>query len=390
MITKRSLILFLVTAVTLVTLVGCFFGNGIEYSDGGITDGGFEGDALGLWHSEATEGSVTLDNSDSYKGKQSLKIGAEGAYTATVSQHIKGLRPGYYYLEAYVKNAGDQDFCYVYGKGGECAAEKAGLSTKDVITSINGKIVNTVSEVIDCIEGCGGNKVNLEVIRDGEMKTISFLPEKDESGIYRAGIWVRDSTAGLGTVTLVNAKTGEFWGLGHGICDSDTGVLMPLLRGSVYDISVVSVRKGKAGAPGELKGYFSSSLSGILMKNTAAGVYGRFSEWDSSACIPMPLASRQEVKEGDATIYCTLTNGKVTEYSIRIVKITSPKGDAKNFIIEVTDSRLLEETGGIVQGMSGSTIIQNGKIVGAVTHVMVNDPTRGYGIFIENMLKATA
>ena len=117
MITKRSLILFLVTAVTLVTLVGCFFGNGIEYSDGGITDGGFEGDALGLWHSEATEGSVTLDNSDSYKGKQSLKIGAEGAYTATVSQHIKGLRPGYYYLEAYVKNAGDQDFCYVYGNG---------------------------------------------------------------------------------------------------------------------------------------------------------------------------------------------------------------------------------------------------------------------------------
>ena len=276
------------------------------------------------------------------------------------------------------------------GKSGECPAEKAGLSTKDVIEKINGKNVNTVAEVIACIEGCGGNKVTLEVKRDGETKTISFLPEKDESGIYRAGIWVRDSTAGLGTVTLVNAKTGEFWGLGHGICDSDTGVLMPLLRGNVYDISVVSVRKGKVGAPGELKGYFDSDLSGILMKNTAAGVYGRFSEYDAALLTPMPLADREEVKEGDATICCTLTNGVITEYTIRIVKITNPKGDAKNFIIEVTDPRLLEETGGIVQGLSGSTIIQNGKIVGAVTHVMVNDPTRGYGIFIENMLNATA
>ena len=275
-------------------------------------------------------------------------------------------------------------------KGGECPAEKAGLSTKDVIESINGKSVNTVAEVIGCIEGCGGNKVTLEVLRDGARKTVSFLPEKDESGVYRAGIWVRDSTAGIGTVTLVNPKNGEFWGLGHGICDSDTGVLMPLLRGNVYDISVVSVRKGKAGAPGELKGYFDSALSGILMKNTATGVYGRFSEVDAASLMkPMPLAERQEVKEGDATIFCTLTNGKVSEYTIRIVKITSPKGNAKNFIIEVTDPRLLEETGGIVQGMSGSTIIQNGKIVGAVTHVMVNDPTRGYGIFIENMLNAT-
>ena len=275
-------------------------------------------------------------------------------------------------------------------KGAECPAEKAGLSTKDVIETINGKRVNTVAEVIACIEGCGGNPVTLEVMREGERKTISFLPEKDESGVYRAGIWVRDSTAGLGTVTLVNAKTGEFWGLGHGICDSDTGVLMPLLRGNVYDISVVSVRKGKVGAPGELKGYFSSSLSGILLKNTTAGVYGRFSEYEASSLTPMPLAAREEVKEGDATIYCTLTNGAITEYSIRIVKITNAKGSAKNFIIEVTDPRLLEETGGIVQGMSGSTIIQNGKIVGAVTHVMVNDPTRGYGIFIENMLNATA
>ena len=276
-------------------------------------------------------------------------------------------------------------------KGGECPAEKAGLSTKDVIESVNGKSVNTVADVIGCIEGCGGKQVTLDVVRDGERKTISFIPEKDETGVYRAGIWVRDSTAGIGTVTLVNPKNGEFWGLGHGICDTDTGVLMPLLRGNVYDISVVSVRKGKAGAPGELKGYFESSLSGILMKNTATGVYGRFSELDTASLMkPMPLADRQEVKEGDATIYCTLTNSVVTEYTIRIVKITSPKGDAKNFIIEVTDPRLLEETGGIVQGMSGSTIIQNGKIVGAVTHVMVNDPTRGYGIFIENMLKTTA
>ena len=276
-------------------------------------------------------------------------------------------------------------------KGVACPAEAAGLATKDVIERINGKEVNTVAEVIGCIENCGGNPVTLDVSRGGEKRTITFSPIKDDSGIYRAGIWVRDSTAGLGTVSLINPKNGEFWGLGHGICDSDTGVLMPLLRGSVYDISVVSIRKGKAGAPGELKGYFSSALSGILMKNTAAGVYGRFCDLDaSSLASPMPLADKKEVKEGSASLYCTLTDGVVTEYSIRIVKITSPNGDAKNFVIEVTDPRLLEATGGIVQGMSGSTIIQNGKIVGAVTHVMVNDPTRGYGIFIENMLKATA
>ncbi len=272
--------------------------------------------------------------------------------------------------------------------GGSSPAEEAGLHTKDIIEKINGRAVNTAAEVISYIEGCGGKTVTLTVNRDGKEKEIAFLPRLDADGLYKAGIWVRDSTAGIGTVTVVNPETGSFVGLGHGICDSDTGVLMPLLRGSVYDISVAAVRKGKAGAPGELKGYFSPSLTGILFSNTLAGVSGRFSQIDRTKLqSPMPVGKREEVHEGKASILCTLTNGIVTEYSVRIVKITDPDGEAKNFIIEVDDPRLLEETGGIVQGMSGSPVLQDGKIVGAVTHVMVNEPTRGYGIFIDNMLK---
>ena len=271
--------------------------------------------------------------------------------------------------------------------GGESAAKRAGLCLKDIIERIDGKAVNTAAEVTSLIESCGGRAVTLQVLRGEDTLQLTFTPERDSGGCYKAGMWVRDSTAGIGTVTLVRKNDLAFLGLGHGICDGDTGALMPLLKGNVYDIDVVAVRKGKTGAPGELKGYFSDRLKGLLLKNTACGVLGRFSEYDGEALPePMPLARRSEVRVGDASIFCTLSDGVRREYGINIVKITSPDGDTKNFLIEVDDPALLELTGGIVQGMSGSPIIQNGKIVGAVTHVTVSDPTRGYGIFIDNMI----
>ncbi len=274
-------------------------------------------------------------------------------------------------------------------QGGQSPAEEAGLHTKDIIIGINGKTVNTAAEVISYIEGCKGKPVELTVLRGEEECDITVTPKIDgDDGVYKAGIWVRDSTAGIGTVTVIDPETGRFAGLGHAICDSDTGIVMPLRKGSVYDISIASVRKGKAGAPGELKGYFSSSVSGVLFNNTEAGVSGKFSKLDKNRLSePLPIASRNEVEVGEAYIYSTLEGSNIGKYRVEIKKITDPVGKSKNFIIEVTDSTLLEITGGIVQGMSGSPIIQNGKIIGAVTHVMVNEPTRGYGIFIDNMLE---
>ena len=276
-------------------------------------------------------------------------------------------------------------------QGGTSPAEEAGVAMGDVILAVNGRELNSAAEFIAAIEASGGNPVSLRLVRQGETLTLPVTPLKDkEQGSYKAGLWVRDSTAGIGTVTMYDPESGCFVGLGHGICDSDTGIVMPMRTGEVYPVSVVSVRKGQAGAPGELKGFFGSASCGSLSENTACGVSGRLS--DPEALMPgtvpeaLPLAEREEVKVGEASILCTLTDNRVEEYDIAIRKISDADGETKNFVIEVTDPRLLTETGGIVQGMSGSPILQNGKIVGAVTHVMVNDPTKGYGIFIDNMV----
>lgn len=270
--------------------------------------------------------------------------------------------------------------------GEKSPAELAGIRRGDVIAAVDGQSVNTASELVATIERSSGKTLSVTLTRDGKTEKKHLTAKPDTEGKYRAGLRVRDGTAGIGTVTAIDPATMTFVGLGHGICDGDTGVLMPLRQGKIYDVSISSIRKGVEGAPGEIQGYFSSSECGVLLKNTRFGVTGRMSGRCFNDIQPVSVASRDEITLGKATVICTLDGSDRQEYEIRIVKISSPDGEDKNFVIEVTDEALLSKTGGIVQGMSGSPIMQNGRLIGAVTHVMVNEPTKGYGIFIENML----
>ncbi len=269
-------------------------------------------------------------------------------------------------------------------QGQQNPAYDAGIRQKDIILSVNQKDVNTVAEVTNAIAESNGAPIQFTVLRDNQTQTISVRPVRDREGQYRCGLWIRDHTAGIGTVTFILPQTKTFAGLGHGICDGDTGELMPLLRGTVSDVSITGIVKGSVGHPGELKGYFQGVKIGSLLGNTKEGVFGVLSDVDTTRPL-VPIATAQEVHAGDATLFCTLQDGTIKGYSIQISKIKTGTS-TKNFVVEVTDSALLEATGGIVQGMSGSPILQDGKLIGAVTHVLINDPQKGYGIFIENML----
>lgn len=268
-------------------------------------------------------------------------------------------------------------------------AYDAGIRIKDIILSVNGKDINSADEFIAAIEGSGGNPVDIKYKRGEEEFNTKITPSISSSdGKYKTGMWVRDSTAGIGTVTFINPKNNAFGGLGHGICDVDTGELMPLMRGVVVDVSISGITKGISGSPGELKGYFSSGKTGSLIGNRNSGVYGLLIQPPSNIPEggPLPIALSNDIKEGKAYIWCTIDTGNPQKYSVEINNIKRGSADNKCFVVTVTDPVLLEKTGGIVQGMSGSPIIQDGRIIGAVTHVLINDPTRGYGIFIENML----
>ncbi len=272
--------------------------------------------------------------------------------------------------------------------GKKTPASDGGIKVNDIITAINGKRVNTVDEVSTAIEQSGGSTVSLDIARDGQQIKIDITPVLSiTDNMYKAGVWLRDSTAGIGTVTFISPQNNAFAGLGHGICDVDTGEIMPLRKGIVVDVTIKGVTKGQIGNPGELNGYFSPGRIGSLIGNTMCGVYGMLSkDIDTSHSEALNIGLKDELKLGNAEIYCTVGD-KIDKYSAEIVKIGNKNAEQKNFVIKITDKRLLDATGGIVQGMSGSPIIQNNKLVGAVTHVLVNDPTKGYGIFIENMLK---
>lgn len=284
------------------------------------------------------------------------------------------------------------------GSGTANPAREAGIRVKDIIKKINGSAVNDVSDVTHAIEESGGAPIVFTVLRGSspaetlEITVTPIYSESDHS--YRTGLWVRSSTAGIGTVTFINESNCSFAGLGHGICDVDTGMLLPLGYGSVVDVTISGVNRGVTGSPGELQGYFTTGAkSGVLLGNCEAGVYGVLAELpktlgNSEYSSPLPIALRDEVVEGDAYILCTVTDDNtVGKYSVKLSKLDR-SAELKNFVVTVTDPELLSLTGGIVQGMSGSPIIQNGRIIGAVTHVLINDPTRGYGILIENMLKS--
>ena len=267
----------------------------------------------------------------------------------------------------------------------------SGLRAGDVITHMNGNEVDTIEEVQDRLAQRPGEKVTLQVQRGEESLQLSAQAVKTTAGNYQLGVWLRDSMAGIGTLTFYDPASGVFAALGHGINDVDTARLMPLETGSILGATVSDVRKGTAGQPGELHGDFDLTANlGELYANTDQGIFGHLAQTpDDPALTPVPVAAREEVQTGPAVIRSNIAGDQIEEYSVEIVHLyPETAGDSRNLMLRVTDPRLLDATGGIVQGMSGSPILQNGKLVGAVTHVLVNDPTRGYGILAETMLEA--
>ncbi len=270
-------------------------------------------------------------------------------------------------------------------------AKDAGLKTGDVILSINEVPVNSNEEVAQAVGGCDGQPLVMQVRRSNVTFQTQVTPVKAAADQqYKAGLWVRDSSAGIGTMTFYDPQNQVFAGLGHGICDIDTGELMPLLNGDIVPATINGIAKGTKGTPGELRGYFSDNEAiGVLLSNGETGVYGSM-EQAPVQNQAIPVAMKQEVQEGAAQIFTTIDGTTPKSYDIEIQHVDyNADSPTKNMVIRITDPELLEATGGIVQGMSGSPIIQNGKLVGAVTHVFVEEPERGYGIFAENMLKTS-
>ncbi len=266
-------------------------------------------------------------------------------------------------------------------------AKAAGLCAGDKILAIDGKAVCCAEDVRQALRSSSGT-ITLQLQRKDSQKTLTLTPEITADG-PKLGVFLKEGVTGIGTVTWYDPETGAFGTLGHGVSDSN-GKLLRLTGGKAYWANVASVKKGKVGEPGQLRGALSGTAPiGSLTENTTRGLFGTAGEpW---AGTPLPVAQSGEVKTGAATIRSTVAGDTVQEYSVEILKIyPQTKSGDKNMVIRITDPRLLETTGGIVQGMSGSPIIQNGKLIGAVTHVLVNDPTTGYGIFIENMLEAAA
>ncbi len=273
-------------------------------------------------------------------------------------------------------------------KGNVNPAKSAGIKIGDTIKSINGKKVYSNEDVSKIIEKSDGSDMTFSIVRDGKNKNVTLKPAYSLSaGAYRIGIWVRDSTAGIGTLTFYSPATDILCGLGHGVCDEDTGEIMNISSGEIVSADIVSLKKGEKGQPGELKGRLGDTLLGNLLMNCESGVYAEnVRSFDRSNLVSVAL--KQEIKEGQAYIYTTVDGNEPEYYSCEI-KIHSEheQEPTENLIVKVTDPRLIEKTGGIVQGMSGSPIVQDGKLIGAVTHVFINNPQKGYGIFAENMLK---
>lgn len=261
----------------------------------------------------------------------------------------------------------------------------AGVRKGDIITEIDGVKIKSGADFRNIVAQSGGKTAELTLIRNGNEQKLKVTPVLDTSdGEYHIGVVVKDSTAGLGTITFYDAKKMTFGALGHGICEGETSTLFPLEEGSIYSAQIYSVVKGVVGTPGELRGLFlDETVLGQLSANTERGVCGTVSAVPGKETLK--VADEAEISEGEVTIFSSIDEGGVKGYSAKITKIDMSEKDNRNFVITVTDARLLEKTGGIVQGMSGSPIIQNGKIIGAVTHVFINDPTSGYGIYIKNM-----
>ena len=270
--------------------------------------------------------------------------------------------------------------------------ENTGIEEGDMIVKINNNLISSTDDLIEKVNMSKGEKVEIEYIHDEETKECSITPVKTSEEEYKLGLWVRDSAAGVGTVTFYEPSTQSFGALGHGITDIDTGDLLNIASGEFVTAKVLNIKKGEDGNPGKIQGTVEEQETiGEITKNTEFGIYGKIQDLSSlniDTSKEMEVAMRDEIELGKATILCSLDNQTVKEYEIEITKIYKDNHyNNKSMEIKVTDEELIEKTGGIIQGMSGSPIIQNGKFIGAVTHVLVNSSTEGYAIFGDLMLK---
>lgn len=270
--------------------------------------------------------------------------------------------------------------------------ENTGIKEGDTITKINSKYISSTDDLIDNVNKSNGDTIEVTYIQNEQMKECSITPVKTDENQYKIGLWVRDSAAGVGTVTFYEPDTKTFGALGHGIADIDTGELLNIASGEFVTTRVLNITKGEKGNPGKIQGTIENQQTiGEISKNTGFGIYGKvdnISSLDIDASKEMEVALRDEIKLGKAKILCSLDNKNVQEYEIEIKKIYKENNyNNKSMEIEITDENLINKTGGIIQGMSGSPIIQNGKFIGAVTHVLVNNPKEGYAVFGDLMLK---
>ncbi len=287
---------------------------------------------------------------------------------------------------------------YVNYKHEEVSPSDDILQPGDNILQVNGTDVAGKRQFVNMIEWCEGGELILTIRRSGELSKVKVIPEQNEEGIYKIGVWVRDSAQGIGTLSYIT-REGDFAALGHGVNDADIGELMTMKKGSIYETNILAVKKADDSVPGELTGVMTfdeSDYVGRIEENTTEGIYGKLSgeylltergEEFIGDCVVYPVALKQEIEIGPAQIYCCLAEAPAF-YDIHIDEIIyNPTEKNRGIMLTVTDPQLLSMTGGIVQGMSGSPIVQNGKVIGVVTHVLVKDSTRGYGIFIEEMLE---
>lgn len=326
-------------------------------------------------------------------GVQQLEASEEKQIVSSRGSNAQYVIPGGMAIGIYMETDGVlvlSTECMECVDGNEYEPAKNLVKPGDYIVEMNGEDIDSKRELVQAVNKLESSEVILRLRRDEEYIDVKMQSVEVKSKQYKLGIWVKDSIQGLGTLTYLTMN-GEFGALGHGIHDSETNELIEIEKGSVYNTNIVGIQKGQKGEPGGLEGviiYRSSNKLGVIYDNTEDGIHGSIKEPETFCgdVKPVEICKKEEIQLGKASILCSI-DGTVKEYEIKIKNIDSYAKDAnKGIIIEVTDEKLLELTGGIVQGMSGSPILQNGKIVGAVTHVLVNDPTRGYGIFIEDML----
>ena len=270
--------------------------------------------------------------------------------------------------------------------------ENTGIQEGDTIVQIENDEITGTKELIQKVNSSKGKELNLKYVRDGEILECAISPVKTSASEFKLGLWVRDSAAGIGTMTYYEPETKNFVALGHGITDVDTGKLINISNGQFITTKVLSIIKGEDGAPGKIQGSISEQSNiGTIKKNSIFGIYGVAEDLQKIKIDPnkkMNVATRNEIELGEATILCSLDDEKTKEYKIQIEKIyLNNNYDNKSMLIKVTDKELIEKTGGIIQGMSGSPVIQNGKFIGAITNVLVNDPTKGYVVFGDLMIK---